>query len=133
MDNWGQIITGFLALIAAGLGTWATFKRGKQSDKLTATVSKETNAIAFSEDLLKEVRDLRTDLKKVEDEVRSLRDDLNAVTQSFKTAINFTESLMLWALGGCAGPMPRMPYSLRKHFDPALVEEHERQQSSPKK
>lgn len=133
MDNWGQIITGILALIAAGMGTWATFKRGKQSDKLTATVSKETNAIAFSEDLLKEVRDLRKDLAEVEKQVRTLRTDLDAVTESFKTAINFTEYLMLWALGGCVGPMPRMPYSLRKHFDPALVEEHERQQASPKK
>ena len=131
--DWTNIITGVLSSIVVGLGTWATLKRGKQSDKVSATVSKETNAIAFSEDLLTEVRALRSDLRKVEDEVRSLRTDLDAVTQSFKTAINFIESFMLWALGGCIGPMPRMPYSLRKHFDPALVEEHERQQSNPKK
>ena len=133
MDSLGTIITGLLALIGVALGTWATYKRGKQSDKTTAAVSKETNAIAFSAQLLGrleevegKVTSLQNDVKTLEGEVRTLRDDLT-------TAINFIESFMLWALSGCHGPMPRMPFKIRKYFADELIEEHERQQSNPKK
>lgn len=133
MESWGTIIAGVLAFLAAAYGTWVTYKRGKQSDKVTAAVSKETNAIAWSAQLLERLEDvegkvvsLQNDVKTLEGEVRTLRDDLT-------TAINFIESLMLWALGGCHGPMPRMPYKIRKYFADELIEEHERQQVSPKK
>lgn len=133
MDNWGQILVGLIALAGVVYSSWLTFKRAKQGDKVTAAVARESNAITFSGDLMQEVRDLRTDLKVVEKEVRTLRADLDAITQLFKMAINFSEELMLWALNGCNGPMPRMSHVLRPHFDPALVEEHERQQANPKK
>lgn len=132
MENWGTIIAGVLAALVAAWGTWVTYKRGKQSDKVTATISKETNAIAWSAQLLDrlekvegEVVSLRDDVKTLEGEVRTLRDDLT-------TAINFIESFMLWALAGCYGPMPRMPFKIRKYFADELIEEHERQQASPK-
>ena len=131
--EWGTIITAAGTLLVAALGTWATLKRGRQSDKVSAAVSKETNAIAWSAQLLgrlerveKEVVGLRADVKTLEGEVRTLRDDLT-------TAINFIESLMLWALGGCHGAMPRMPFKIRKYFAEELIDEHERQQASPKK
>ncbi|NOJ59767.1 hypothetical protein [Arthrobacter sp. 260] len=125
MDSWGTIITGVLALIGVGLGTWATYKRGKQSDKVTATVSREANAITWSQQLLDR-------LENVEKEVEKLRTDLNKVTRTFSTAINFIERLMLWAIDGCKGPMPVVPRTLIEHLDPGLVDEHQRQQSHPK-
>lgn len=125
MDNWGTIITGVLALIGVGLGTWATYKRGKQSDKVTASVSKEANAITWSGQLLQR-------LENVEKEVVGLRKDLNRVTRTFSTSINFIERLLLWAIDGCNGPMPLIPKSLIEHLDADLVDEHIRQQSHPK-
>lgn len=125
MDSWGTIITGFLALIGVGLGTWATYKRGKQSDKVTAVVSKEANAITWSAQLLER-------LENVENEVKTLRADLNKVTRISSTAINFIERVLLWAIDGCKGPMPPVPRTLVEHLDPGLVEEHERQQAIPK-
>ncbi|MBE0009610.1 MULTISPECIES: hypothetical protein [unclassified Arthrobacter] len=125
MDNWGTIITGILALIGVALGTWATYKRGKQSDKVTATVSREANAITWSGQLLER-------LENVENEVKNLRADLNKVTRISTTAINFIERVLLWAIDGCNGPMPLIPKSLIEHLDADLVDEHVRQQANPK-
>ncbi|MHA7275374.1 hypothetical protein ACX80O_02405 [Arthrobacter sp. Hz1] len=121
-----------LGLIGVVLSALIAGFFGLRAAMATAKVNREENAVTFSGDLLKEVRDLRTDLAAVEKEVRTLRSDLDAVTELFKAAINFSEGVMLWALGGCHGPMPRVPITLRKYFDPSLIDEHERQQANPK-
>lgn len=126
MDNWGQIGVGIIALVGVIYSSYLTYKRAKQGDKVTSAVSKEANAITWSAQLLDR-------LEKVEQEVVGLRKDLNRVTRTFSTSINFIERLLLWAIDGCHGPMPAVPRSLIEHLDPALVDEHQRQQASPKK
>lgn len=111
-----------VALIAAA----ASYAAARYSSHSTLKASKEANAVTFSRDLMSRVESL-------EDDVKELKGKLEQVTLTSTTAINYIERWLLWALGGCQGPMPIIPTRLIPHLDPSLVEEHQRQQSSPKK
>ena len=103
-------------IVTGGAAYGATYA-GRTSSK----TAKETNAVTFSKQLMER-------LESLEEDVKSLRADLNAVSRSFNTAINFIERMVLWAKGGSKPPMPDIPESLKRHFDPSLIDRHEKQQ-----
>lgn len=105
-----------IIIVTGGAAYGATYA-GRTSSK----TAKETNAVTFSKQLMER-------LESLEEDVKGLRSDLNAVSRSFNTAINFIERMVLWAKGGSRPPMPDIPDSLKKHFDPSLIDQHEQQQ-----
>ena len=121
MDDWTPIITGLIALIGVLVVGYFTYKRGKQSDKVTAEANREANAITFSGQLL--VR-----LDKLEEKVEEQDAKIERLGRVFKVSLNFIERFLLWAHDGSKPPIPDVPGSLQEHLDPHLMDEHNRQQ-----
>lgn len=109
---------------------YLTYRNTRKKDREQAVISKEANAIDFSGKLLERLTAVEKNVTTLEGEVKTLRKDLNEVTELFRTAINFTEAVMLSVIRGYQ--MPRVPLALRKYFDAALLDEHERKQKTPK-
>ncbi|MFC3299650.1 hypothetical protein FJV46_10745 [Arthrobacter agilis] len=123
-------VTGSLALASVSLASaWFVYHSTRKRDKVTAELSKEANAITWSQDLVKR-------LDKLEDELKEVRADLDKVTRTFRISMNYIERLWQWAKTGSRPPIPDIPESLYEHLDPSLIDEHHRQQrehdASPK-
>ena len=105
-----------VVVVTGGAAYGATY-----AGRTSSRTAKETNAVTFSQQLM--VR-----LESLEEDVANIRRELNIVSRNFNTAINFIERMVLWAKGGSKPPMPDIPDSLKKHFDPSLISRHELQQ-----
>lgn len=118
---WGVFGTIAVAII----GLISSLLAGRSSRK----VGKEANAVTFSQHLIAR-------LESLEDDVKSLRKDLDKVERAFRISLNFIEKFMPWARAGAKPPIPDIPQALHEYLDPAVLEEHQRQQeaqSRPKK
>lgn len=108
-----QLVTLLGLLITASATVVVSVIASRSSKK----VSKEQNAVTFSQHLIDRIEGLE---KRNDD----LENRFSLLEKSFTTAINFIERMVLWARGGSKPPMPSIPKSLMAHFDPSLIEEH---------
>lgn len=108
-----QLVT-LLGLLITATATIVVSVVASRSSK---KVSKEQNAVTFSQHLIDRIEGLE---KRNDD----LETRFGVLEKSFTTAINFIERMVLWARGGSKPPMPSIPKSLMSHFDPSLIEEH---------
>lgn len=127
-----EIVGAVVGAAALGWVGWLTYKATRRGDVETAAVAKETNAIAWSAQLLARLDSVEKKLADQDLKLEEQEKRINALSRVSQASLSYIERVLQWVKAGSKPPMPSIPPAVKEHLDPALIRDHDRQKRGTK-